>query len=70
MKKIICIFLILVTLTGCSLFKRDSMENINIITTNYALEYVIESLYGENSLVSKIYPDGIDIDNYSFTIKI
>ncbi len=69
MKKIICIFLILVTLTGCSLFKRDSMENINIITTNYALEYVIESLYGENSLVSKIYPDGIDIDNYSFTEK-
>ena len=69
MKKILCIFLILFTLTGCSLFKRDSMENINIITTNYALEYVIQNLYGENSLVSKIYPDGVDINNYSFTEK-
>ena len=69
MKKIILIFLILFTLTGCSLFKRDSMENISIITTNYALEYVVNSMYGDNSLVSSIYPDGVDIDNYTFTDK-
>jgi len=69
MKKIILVFLILFTLTGCSLFKRDSMENISIITTNYALEYVVNSMYGDNSLVSSIYPDGVDIDNYTFTDK-
>ena len=68
MKKIICLF-ILLCITGCSLFKRDSMENINIITTNYSLEYVVKKLYGDNSLVSSIYPDGINIDNYSFTNK-
>ncbi len=68
MKKFICL-LILLGITGCSLFKRDSMENINIITTNYSLEYIIQNLYGENSLVSSIYPDGIDINNYNFTEK-
>lgn len=45
------------------------MENISIITTNYALEYVINTLYGSNSLVSSIYPDGVDINNYTFTSK-
>ena len=45
------------------------MENISIITTNYALEYVINTLYGDNALVSSIYPDGVDINNYSFTEK-
>ena len=68
MKKIICLF-ILLSLTGCSLFKRDTMENINIITTNYSLEYVIKKLYGDNSLISSIYPDGVNIDEYSFTDK-
>ena len=69
MKKIICLSFILLSLTGCSLFKRDSMENINIITTNYSLEYVIRNLYGDYSLISSIYPDGVDINNYTFTDK-
>ena len=68
MKKMICLLLI-ICITGCSLFKRDSMENINIVTTNYSLEYVIQYLYGDNSLVSSIYPDGIDISTYTFTDK-
>ena len=68
MKKVICLLIILL-LTGCSLFKRDNMENIDIITTNYAIEYVIDYLYGDNSLVSSIYPDGVDISNYKFTEK-
>ena len=69
MKKIILLLIITLSLTGCDLFKRDSMENIDIITTNYALEFVTNYLYGENSLVTSIYPDGIDIDNYTFTEK-
>jgi len=69
MKKIIILILIIFIVTGCSLFKRDSMENINILTTNYSLEYVIRYLYGENSLVSSIYPDGVNIDKYEFTDK-
>ena len=69
MKKIICLLIIILLLTGCSLFKRDNMENIDIITTNYAIEFVIDYLYGDNSLVSSIYPDGVDIANYKFTEK-
>lgn len=69
MKKIIIVFITLFFISGCSLFKRDEMENISIITTNYMLEYVVNYLYGDNSLVSSIYPDGVDIDNYTFTEK-
>ena len=72
MKKIkifISLFILLFIVTGCSLFKRDNMENINIITTNYSLEYVTKSLYGDNSLITSIYPDGINIDDYSLTDK-
>ena len=69
MKKIIIIMTLIFFITGCSLFKRDSMENINIITTNYALEYIVKYLYGDNSLISSIYPDGVNIDDYTFTEK-
>ena len=69
MKKIIIMSFLLIFITGCSFLKRDSMENINIITTNYALEYVVKYLYGDNSLISSIYPDGVNIDNYTFTEK-
>lgn len=61
--------MILFSLTGCDLLKRDNMENISIITSNYALEYVVSYLYGDNSLVTSIYPDGVDISNYTFTDK-
>lgn len=69
MKKIILIITITLMLTGCSLFKHDTMENINIVTTNYATEYVTNVLYGNNSVVTSIYPDGVDIDNYTLTEK-
>ena len=69
MKKIIILFLLVFTLSGCSLFKSDSMDGITILTSNYALEYVTNYLYGENSVVTSIYPDGVDISNYNFTDK-
>lgn len=70
MKKVIytlisvaCLFL----LTGC--FKWDSMENIEIITTIYPIEYVTDALYKDHALVSSMYPDGTDINKYTFTKK-
>ena len=68
-KKIILAILIIFTLNGCSLFKYDTMENIDIITTNYSLEYVTDALYGDNSLINCIYPDGVNIDEYILTNK-
>ena len=57
---------ILLTTTGC---KSDDMEDIEIVTTNYPNEYIIERLYGDHAKVSNIYPDGIDVSDYKFTNK-
>ena len=66
--KLLAIILLLgVITTGC--FKRDDMEDISIITTVYPLEYVVNQLYGNNSVVNSIYPDGVDIDEYKITSK-
>ncbi len=53
--------------TGC--FKRDNMEDINIITTYYPIEFITNKLYGDNSVVSSIYPDGINIYEYKLNNK-
>lgn len=70
MKKILIIMLITITLittTGC--IKRDKMEDIDVITTIYPIEYVMNRLYRENSNITSIYPRGIKINNYEFTNK-
>ena len=53
-------------LTGC---QNDSMDNIDIIVTNYPNEYVVRYLYGDHSTISSIYPDGVDISTYKISNK-
>lgn len=62
MKKIIIFLIILCTLTGC--LKRDTMEGIEIYTTVYPLEYITNRLYGDNSTIKSIYPNGVDPFTY------
>jgi len=71
MKKIkfLIIVLVLISLTGCDFFKRDNMENINIITTIYPLEYATSFLYGNSSIINSIYPDDTNTDTYKLTEK-
>ena len=70
MKKIKYILLsTILLLSGCTFFKRDTMEDINIITTIYPLEYLTSSIYGQSSIINSIYPDDIDVDNYKLTEK-
>ena len=57
---------IILSATGC---KRDDMEDIEIITTNYPNEYIIERLYGDHAKITNIYPDGVDVNDYKFTNK-
>ena len=57
---------IILSTTGC---KRDDMEDIEIITTNYPNEYIIEKLYGNHAKVTNIYPDGVNVNDYKFTNK-
>lgn len=54
-------------LTGC--FKRDSLEGVKIYTTVYPIEYLTEQLYGNNSTVLSIYPDGANVNEYKLTKK-
>lgn len=56
-------------LTGCNLLKRDTMEDITIITTIYPLEYALDYLYGDNSVINSIYPDDVNVDDYRLTEK-
>ena len=69
MKKIICLlcFVSCFLLTGC--IKRDSMEDINIYNSVYPIEYITNRLYGENSKISSIYPDGIIYSKYDLNDK-
>ena len=60
---------VLLLFTGCDVFKVDTMEDIDIITTSYPLEYIIKRLYGDHSLVKSIYPDGVDTYSYQLNDK-
>ena len=59
----------LLLFTGCNIFKVDNMEDIDIITTSYPLEFIIKTLYGEHSLVKSIYPDGVNTYEYKLNEK-
>ena len=43
------------------------MENIEIYTTIYPINYLTNYLYGEHSKIHSIYPAGVDVDNYKLS---
>ena len=69
MKKIFILLIVTCAFltTGC--FKFDNMEDINIITTTYPIEYVANYLYGDKSTITSIYPKSANVDTYTFTDK-
>ena len=69
MKKLVFILSIISIffLTGC--FKKDTLENINIYTSAYPIEYITTKLYGEHSTIKSIYPDGTNINHYELNQK-
>ena len=64
---ILTLFVVLFGAVGC--VKRDSMDDIEIITSSYPIEYLITELYGENATIENIFPDGENIDSYKFNEK-
>ena len=67
MKKIIYSFILGVLLllaSGC-----NNLENANIYTTTYPIEYLANTLYSDHSTATSIYPDGADVENYTLTEK-
>lgn len=70
MKKLIMILSVLTIttcLTGC--LKSDKMENINIATTIYPIEYVTNRLYGDKAKIKSIYPRNSISETYTMTEK-
>ena len=65
------LFLLLLTpflflMEGCT---NDSMDNIDIVVTNYPNEYVVKKLYENHATITSIYPDGVDINEYKISNK-
>lgn len=71
MKKIVLLSLtllfILFSTIGC--VKRDSMEDIEVITSSYPIEFLVKEMYGDHAKIENIFPDGEEIDNYRFNDK-
>ena len=59
----------LLLFSGCNLFKFDNMEDIDIITSSYPLEYILTSLYGNHAEIGSIFPDGVDTYTYKLNDK-
>lgn len=66
-KYLLLICLVPLLLSGCTLFKMDTMEDISVVTTNYPLEYVTRFLYGDHAIIKSMYPDGTNLSTYKIT---
>lgn len=60
------LILIIIFLTGCEMNK-NNMEDINIHTTTYPINFLINELYGQHSKIYSIYPTGVDLDEYELS---
>ena len=72
MKKIklmlVTIFMLIVC-SGCDIKTKDSMDDINVYTSLYPIQYVTEALYKDNAKIYSMYPAGSDPYKYTFTKK-
>jgi len=69
MKKVFILLLSIFLLTGCSFFKTDAMEDIDVYTTTYPINYLVNYLYGEHSTIHSIYPTGVNFKEYELSDK-
>ena len=67
--KILVLLISFFLLTGCSLFKTDIMEDIDVYTTTYPINYLIKYLYGNHSTIYSIYPSGVNFKDYELSDK-
>ncbi len=71
MKKFKILFIILgvFLLSGCTVFKSDVMEDIDVYTTIYPNNYLIKYLYGGHATIHSIYPTGVNFLEYELSDK-
>ena len=68
LKKIFILCLITLFISGCEL-NNNTMENINIYTTTYPINYLISSLYKDHAKIYSIYPTGATLNEYKLSNK-
>lgn len=69
MKKLILLIMSIFLLTGCNIFKSDSLKDVDIYTTTYPVNYLINYLYGDNSNIYSIYPSDVNFKEYQLSEK-
>lgn len=68
-KRVLIILLAVIMVIGMTGCKRDDLEEVDIYTTVYPIEYITNYLYGEKNNVDSIYPAGSNPDTYKLTKK-
>lgn len=68
-KRLLILSIMIISLCACTGCRQDDMEDIDIMVTNYANEYITSKLYGKHANIDSIYPDGVSIDKYKVTSK-
>lgn len=69
MKKTVLLILSIFLLTGCSLFKSDALQDVDVYTTTYPVNYIIDYLYGDNATIHSIYPNDVNFKEYELSEK-
>lgn len=69
MKKIFIILLSIFLLTGCTVLNSDTMDDIEVYTTTYPTNYLINYLYGTHSTIKSIYPNEVNFKEYELSEK-
>ena len=67
--KIVLSIFVVFLLSGCTVFKSDIMEDIDVYTTTYPNNYLIKYLYGTHATIHSIYPTGINFLEYELSDK-
>lgn len=67
MKKVILLLMGVFLCFGCDSSTEET--DVLVYSTVYPVTYLLEELYGDNSVITSIYPDDADIDTYDLTDK-
>lgn len=66
MKKLLTLALLFI-ISGC--LNPETRYELDIYTSVYPIEFATRTLYGHNSNVRSIYPDEVDVEEYTLTEK-
>lgn len=69
MKKIVVLILGIFLLTGCDIIHGDNLKDIDVYTTTYPVNYIINYLYGDYANIYSIYPNDVNFKEYQLSDK-